>query len=146
MRELATPTYTKHKTSVEIVCLRPLECPSTFKCRDIKFLSLRVCVWPLSDPQLIDFLKLAVRWAKTAWFARRTGTLGENNIIHWAICASLDEWLKSNGHAALYLILYWNFLLDLSFSSSKTPYFLIIFNSSLTWTWVTNFVDNWWCW
>jgi len=55
MRELATPKHTEDYTDVEIECLYPSECHSTFKCRDIKFLSLQVCVWAMPDPQFIDF-------------------------------------------------------------------------------------------
>ena len=56
VRELATSRHiTKYYTDVEIECLHLSECHSTFKYRDIKFLFLQVCVWPMSDPQFIDF-------------------------------------------------------------------------------------------
>ena len=52
---VTTPKHTEYQNDVEIECLHPLECLSTFKCRDIKFISLQVCVWPMSNPQFIDF-------------------------------------------------------------------------------------------
>jgi len=47
MRELATPRHIEHKTDVQIDFLQSSECLSTFKCRDIKFLSPSVYFLPM---------------------------------------------------------------------------------------------------
>jgi len=47
MGELVILKYTEHKTNVEIECLQPSKCSSTFKCSDIKFLSLQMGVFYL---------------------------------------------------------------------------------------------------